>query len=510
LFVFTSLVSFSQEKKKVQILYSGYGESVEGMETNSQRLVDSVHIQHNEILMWCDTAYMYTGTNKVDAIGNVHIKQGDTLHLYARNVFYNGDTDFARAWGNVHLINKSTNIYSDTLYYDLAANISYYDDFGKIVDSTTTLTSIIGKYFIDEDNIFFYEDVVGYNDDFTLNSDTVLYNTETGRIYVTGPTTIQDTVNTLYTEDGWYDSNTGEAELNKSPSVLGETQQLDAKYIKYNDENGNGRALGTVRIEDFENKSIVLGNIVEYNETLETAMVTDSAVYMAYSDTDTLFLHADTLLTVPDTIEEEKIISAFYGVRFFRNDLQGLCDSMVYYTKDSVVQLYQNPVIWSENHQLTANLIEMKQYANAPDELRLTEKSFIISEQDSGQFDQIKGKEMIGYIVNQELNNISVNGNGQTLYYAREENEIIGLNSAESSRISIRFSEGKIYKIAFLKQPQGQLKPLIGLKEEDKLLRDFEWKISLRPVSRHDIFPRSVDKEPEEKDIPEENMIPQN
>lgn len=96
LFVFTSLVSFSQEKKKVQILYSGYGESVEGMETNSQRLVDSVHIQHNEILMWCDTAYMYTGTNKVDAIGNVHIKQGDTLHLYARNVFYNGDTDFAR------------------------------------------------------------------------------------------------------------------------------------------------------------------------------------------------------------------------------------------------------------------------------------------------------------------------------------------------------------------------------------------------------------------------------
>ena len=320
--VLTSSLSYSQEKKKVEILYSGYGESVEGMETNSQRLVDSVHISHNEILMWCDTAYMYTGTNKVDARGNVHIKQGDTLHLYARNVFYDGDIEFARAWGNVHLINKSTHIYSDTLDYDLAANISYYDDFGKIVDSTTTLTSIIGKYYIDDDNIFFYQDVVGYNDDFTLNSDTVLYNTETGRIFVNGPTTIQDTVNTLYTEEGWYDSNTGEAELLKNPFVFGETQQLGANYIKYNEDNGKGRALGAVRIEDFDNKSIVLGNTVEYDDVIETAMVTDSAVYMAYSDADTLYLHADTLLTVPDTIEDEKIISAYYGVRFFRKDLQ--------------------------------------------------------------------------------------------------------------------------------------------------------------------------------------------
>ena len=95
-----------QEKKKIEILRSGYGESVPGLDANTQRLVDSVYIRHKEVLMWCDTAYIYSGTNKVNAVGNVHIRQGDTLHLYAEYVYYNGDTDFARAWENVRLINK--------------------------------------------------------------------------------------------------------------------------------------------------------------------------------------------------------------------------------------------------------------------------------------------------------------------------------------------------------------------------------------------------------------------
>ena len=132
----------------------------------------------------------------------------------------------------------------------------------------------------------------------------------------------------------------------------------------------------------------------------------------------------------------------------------------------------------------------MKQIANAPDELHLTKNSFIISKQDSNMYDQIKGKEMIGYIVNNELKNIEVDGNGQTLYYAREKEEIIGLNRAESSRISIRFKEGKIYTISFLKAPEGELKPLLELSEEDKTLTGFEWKINLRPLSKHDIFER--------------------
>lgn len=495
-------LSFSQERKMIEILRAGSLQSNERIAANAQRLIDTVLIRHKNILVWCDSAYTYTGTNRVDAFGNVHIQQDDTLHLYARTVKYDGDRSFARAWGNVRLVNKSITVYSDTLDYDLEANTSYYDDSGKIVDSTTTITSVIGKYFIDQDLLYFYTDVVGVNKDFTLESDTVNYNTETGRINIQGPTTIRDTANTLYAEGGWYDSETGEAELLKKPLISNKTQNIAANYIKYNKENKSGTALGKVKIQDAENNSIILGEVAEYNDSLQTALVTDSAVYINYAKNDSLFLHADTLRTVPDTIEGEKIIFAYYGVRFFRTDVQGICDSMVYYTRDSVIQLHNNPVIWSDIHQLSADLIEMQQFADAPDELHLTKNSFIISKQDSGRFDQIKGKEMVGYIVNKKLNKIDVNGSGQTLYYAREENRIIGLNRSESSKIGINFKDGKIFRISFLNAPEGELKPLFELKEEDKKLKDFNWRINLRPLSRYDIFEQETIP-PQKEELPE-------
>ncbi len=497
LLLFISSLSFSQDKKRVEILRAGSLEASDRIASNAQRLIDSVLISHKNILMWCDSAYTYTGTNRVDAFGRVHIKQGDTLHLYANKVFYDGDISFARAWGNVKLINKSTTIYTDTLDYDLAANISYYDDSGRIVDSTTTITSIIGKYFINDDLLNLYKNVVVVNDKYTLHSDTVGYNTETGRITINGPTTIRDSANTLYAENGWYNSNTGEAELLKNPVVSNEKQNISAKYIKYSKETRYGKALGSVKITDIENRSIITGKVAEYNDLLETAMVTDSAVYMNYNGSDTLYLHADTLRTIPDTIADEKIVFAFHKVRFFRTDIQGICDSMVYFTRDSIIQLHKFPVLWSEIHQLSADLIEIKQFANAPDELHLSRNSFIISKQDSNMYDQIKGKDMVGYIINKKLNNIEVNGNGQTLYYAREKEQIIGLNRCESSKISIRFRDGKIYAISFLKAPEGELKPLFELKEEDKILKGFDWKINLRPISKYDIFARPVIVEPE-------------
>ncbi len=132
----------------------------------------------------------------------------------------------------------------------------------------------------------------------------------------------------------------------------------------------------------------------------------------------------------------------------------------------------------------------MRQKTDAPDEMHLRNNSFIISKLDSGQFDQIKGKEMVGFIVNKELDKIDVNGNGQTLYYAREDSAIIGLNRAESANISIKFKEGQVFKISFLKAPQGQLKPMFEISEEEKKLSGFDWKIRQRPLSKYDLFDR--------------------
>ena len=487
-----SFFSSAQERKRVDIEQADYLEADENIASNAQRLVGNVKIRHENMLMWCDSAYTYTGTNRVDAFGNVHINQNDTLNLFADKIYYNGDISFAQAIGNVILKNKSTTLYSDTLDYNLDTNIGYYDDYGKIIDSTNVLTSLIAKYFVDRDLVHFYKDVEAYSDDYTMTGDTMIYHTETGRISIVGPTTIRDSANTLYAEDGWYDSKTGEAELLKNPRVFNDKQEMSANYIKYNEKNGSGRALENVRIHDFENSSIITGNTVIYNDSLEIATVTDSALYIMYSEEDTLFLHADTLFAVPDTVPDEKIIKAYYDARFFRSDIQGICDSLVYFTKDSIVQLHHDPVVWSEVHQLSADYIEMKQKTDAPDEMILKNNSFIISKLDSGRFDQIKGRDMVGYVVNNELNKIDVNGNGQTLYYAREDSAIIGLNRAESANISIRFKDGRVFKIAFFTAPEGQLKPLFELTEEEKRFSGFDWKVSQRPLSKHDLFDRKT------------------
>ena len=490
-FLFTCILTSSQEKKRVDIEQADYLEADENIAQNAQRLVGNVRIRHKDILMWCDSAYTYTGTNRVDAFGNVHVNQGDTINLYADKIFYNGDKNFARAIRNVRLVNKSTTLFSDTLDYDIALNTGYYDDHGKIIDSTNTLTSKIGKYFIDEDLIYFYQDVKAYNDNYNLENDTLIYSTETGIIFIEGPSIIKDSAYTLYSEDGWYDSNTGEAELLKNSRIYNEDQQLKADYIKYNEADGKGHAAGSVWMEDYKNKIIVTGETADYMDKLERGMVTDSALLMMYSEEDTLFLHSDTLRTIPDTIQGEKIVMAFYGTRFFRSDIQGICDSLVYFSKDSVVQLHNNPVIWSNIHQMSSELINMKQNVNAADEIHLNKNSFIISKLDSGRFDQIKGREMVGYVVNNELKNINVNGNGQTLYYAREDSSIIGLNRAESSKISIEFKDDRIFRISFLQSPQGKLKPLFEITEEEKKLSGFEWLVHLRPLSKYDIFERN-------------------
>lgn len=492
-----SAIAPAQEKKRVDIIHADSLVISENI-ANVQRLLGKVVIQHQNIMMYCDSAYSYENSNRVDAFGHVHINQGDTLHLYARKVFYDGDRSFAQAIHDVRLEKREITLYTDTLDYDMNLNIGYYDCFGKIVDSTNTLTSKIGQYYMNEDVVHFTDSVVGFNEKYTLNSEDIKYNTKTEIIYFSSPTTIKDSSNTLYAEEGWYNTLTGNADLNKMPKIYNETQFLSARKITSDKTTGDTHALGNVFLEDYENHSIVKGQKVDYNEQTEVALVTDSAVFISYNQTDSLFLHADTIRTMPDTVEGENIVNAYYGVRFYRNDVQGVCDSMIYFTKDSLVELHDNPVLWSGIQQLSAENIKLIQHTNAPNELRLYNNSFIISEQDSGMFDQIKGKNMVGYLKNGKLDYIDVDGNGQTLYYAQEKEEIIGLNRAESSNIFIRFNDGKVYKIVFKKQPEGELIPLSELTEDKKKLSNFNWQIELRPVSKNDIFRKVIPVAPEE------------
>lgn len=552
----------AQKKTRVNILQADDLNYNEHIVANAQRLLGHVKISVNGALMWCDSMYSYTN-NTLDAFGNVHIVRGDTLNMYADYVNYNGNIKLAKARRNVRLIDKQVTLTTDSLDYTMVNDLASYNYSGTVKDSTNVLKSKIGQYYVNEKKAYFKTNVDVVTKDYKVKSDTLIYFTNTKKVFLEGPTHIFNEKDTLYAEYGWYDSMKSYAHLTKRPRIWNVKQNVKADSIYYDKQNGEGLAMGHARIQDIENRIIVLGNRVQYNDLTKIASASDSAVLIQYSETDSLYLHADLLRTMPDTTTTKKtnpllkttpkilagttpidtlapmalpidtivtppktapvpaqtlvapaaaldtlvkstvvtdkmipktkndarLVLAYYRVRFFRKDFQGKCDSLAYWSKDSTIQLYTGPVIWSEKNQITANYIEMINRTKDPDEIRMKDDAFIISmEDDSLRFNQIKGKNMTGFVSKNELYRIDVAGNGQSNYYARDKTGIIGLNKAESSNITIYMNKGKVKKIVFIKSPEGELKPLDQLEEGDKLLPGFKWQEDIRPKNKEDIF----------------------
>lgn len=502
----TPLHSQTKTKKKITIENADSLLYNEAIIKNAQRLIGNVKMAHKDILVFCDSAWSFSSTNTVDAFGNVHIIKNDTLHMYARFIHYDGDNGIANARNNVKLKDPTLTLTTDSLDFDMKEEIGYYNYGGQIVDSTNTLTSIIGRYYSKKKELFFKDSVKLINDDYVMTSDTMRYNTETEVVYIVGPTRIIGDSTYLYSENGWFDTKNNLSELLKNSTVRRGDTQLEADYIFYNDNTGDGTAKGNVIINDFSNNIIIAGQNTTYNDFSKYAMVTDSALFIQCFENDSLFLHAETLQTQPDTAGvNQKIFTTYYNVRYYKDDMQGICDSLKYYTKDSTTQLYTQPVLWSENNQMSADFIEVETNAEPPNFIYLTNNSFIIQKVDSSKFNQIKGKNMVGYITGNSLSKIDVNGNGQSIYYPVDEDDYIGVNKAESSNIVLYLKENKINRISFVKSPVGTMKPLMDKVEAETMLEGFDWREKERPISRYDIF-RNKDGEPVPEILPKSNI----
>jgi lipopolysaccharide export system protein LptA len=446
-----------KKKRRIDIENADLYTYDEKIKANAERLIGNVRFRHNDVLMLCDSAYSYRDTNMVDAFGNVHIIRGDTLNLYGDKLNYNGNNKLAKVRGNVKLIDKSITLTTDALDFDLAGNIGYYTTRGKIVDTANVLTSITGKYYSNENLFFFKDSVVLTNKDFVLHSDTLKYNSKTERAFIVGPTTITGTKKegVLYSEDGWYDTRKNVAELYKASKITNKDLILEGDTLFYDRATGNGRGKHRVKLTDTTNKVVVNGKYGIFNEKSKIAFVTDSAVFVQYGEKDTLYMHADTLRTKPDTLfvkkdtsdlkkKDAKFFMAYRKVRFYKSDLQGECDSLSYQMKDSTIFMFYDPVLWSKKDQMTAEKIQYISKNPGPDIARLERNAFIIMSEDSMRFNQISGKLIVGQIFDKKLRYADVNGNAQTLYYLKENNNYTGMNRLLSSKIRIHMKDNQI------------------------------------------------------------------
>ncbi len=504
LMVFWGLIltsnAYAQKKSKVFIDRADHFRFDENINKDVQRLIGNVIIRQDSALFYCDSAYLNDQTNSFEAFNSVHIKVNDTVDVYSDRLLYDGNTKIAELFDNVKLVDKNTVLTTEHLIYNRITKTAYYDVGGKIVNDENNLTSKIGLYFTTSRTFHFRKDVVLVNPDQETYSDTLIYNTNTEIAYFVGPTVIRSDENIVYCENGWYDTKNDLSKLNQRPRISNMEQTIVADSLDYDNELFFGKAFGNIEIIDTVHNMIIKGNYGEFWDKQGKAFITDKVYAITYDKKDSLFIHADTFWVYFDKERQAKKMSAYYGVRFYRTDLQGKCDSLDYRMSDSTIHLYRDPVLWSGKNQLTADSISIAVVNNKIDSLVMYNSAFIISNDTTDTFNQIKGKNMVAYFIRNELSKINVDGNAQTVYYVREEDGyLVGINLAESSTMQIRVKDNQIQNISYQSSPEETMYPKDKLSNKQTVLKGFTWQQHLRPLKKEDIFIRPEEKTAEEE-----------
>ena len=456
----------------------------------AQRLIGNVIFEHEGTLLYCDSAYLFDATNKMQAFSNVKII-GDSTTITGNTANYDGSTKIADIVGNVRMVDPSTILTTNALTYDLNNKIASYTTGGKIIGrkNKNELTSIIGQYKSTLKTLFFRKDVVLINPDYTMKSDTLQYNTANETAYFFGPTTIVSKENTIFCKLGYYNTKTDISQFEKKARIESKNQSIEANQIYYNRNAGIGKARKNVIISDTTEKLILTGNKADYFEKEDKIILTDSAAMQKEMNGDTLFLHGDTLRSYIDTVIKKRILYAYYKVKFFKKDFQGAADSLIYSEIDSTIRLFGKPILWNEVNQLTADTVYIQMANNEIEKLFLNKAAFIVSQEDSLHFNQLKGKKITGYFYKSELKKIDIRGNGESIYFAADnDSAYIGVNKAVCTDMLIYLDSNKVQSITFIAQPVATLYPVNEIPWQELQLKGFKWFGEKRPKRKEDIF----------------------
>ncbi|MDR2473616.1 MAG: hypothetical protein LBD53_08690 [Tannerella sp.] len=510
------------QKTKVELLRAD--EQIFNRRISDQRqlLMGNVVFRHDSSYMYCDSAYFYEQDKSLEAFSRVRMEQGDTLFVYGDYLHYDGNVEIARMRRNVRMINikidtanvnarDSMTLYTDSLDYNRITNIGYYFNGGKLVDSTNVLTSVYGQYstatkialFNDSVVLTNYKDVLLADTNFILHSDTLEYSTDSRIATILGPSVIESDSGTILTSHGWFNTQNNTSQLLDYSEVLSGNRYLTGKILKMNRETGVGEAFNNMSIRDTTQKITITGNYGYFEDKNDYAFATDSALALEYSQGDTLYLHADTLELT--TVDSARILRAFTGVRFYRDDIQGVCDYMRFNSKDSILYMYGDPVLWNENQQLFGDSIIVYMSDSTVEYVHVPSGAFVVQKVDSGYHNQLGGSDLKAYFVGKAIEHIDIDGNAESIFFPLErDSTMVGLNYTQSSYLSIWLKENKLEKMKIWPQPKGYLIPIHLIQSEQMTLKRFVWHGDIRPTDRHDVFrttPIKTDKPPTDQEL---------
>ncbi len=450
---------------------------------------NQVFFTHEGINVWCDQAIFYEKDQFFKALGNVKMKQGDSITLTSKYAEYDGETQFAFASNQVNLKTKTSRLTTDTLFFKRDVQQVFYRSGGTVRDSGTTITSKVGRYFLEQEKLSFLHDVLVNHPEYTINSSQLNYFTQSKHAYLYGPSTITGKETQIYCERGFYDTQRDEGYFVKNSTVNYKNRKLEGDSIYFNRSKNFASATNNIRVTDTINHSILTGHYAEVYREKDSVFITKRALGAIKQENDTLFVHSDTLMITGPT--KQRLIRGFRDTRFYKKDMNGKCDSIVVNEQLGISKLLGKPVVFSGENQLTGDTIHLLNHpkTNKLDSLKVFYNAFMIQKDSLGGFNQVKGKEMFGLFEKDELKEINFIKNTETIFYSRDDKQqLIGINTVISSSIKIEFEDQEIAKIYYYKNPKQILYREEDLPKNARKLKGFNWRGNERLESKNDLF----------------------
>jgi lipopolysaccharide export system protein LptA len=462
-------VGWAQERERTLIHIEHANQLHKTAGSEAVRLIGNVHIRHDSTHFYCDSAYYYEAMNSFDAFQNVHIKINDSIDMYSRTMKYDGNLRFAEFFDNVRMKDDSTLLRTEYMTYDRNRHLASYPHHGITTRGDKQLVSEIGFYRDDMKEFRFFKTVEVTSPKYQMFTDTLYYNTRIDKMWLQGGGLMKNENN----------------------------QEIEADSMLYDCQKHFTKAVNNIQITDTAYNVIMYGQYAELWEKTGFSFATDSAYVVYYDGGDSLFIASDTMFYhfKAELNEEEKIIGRRH-VRFYKSDMQGQCDTMTFLMADSVIRMRVDPVLWTDNSQITGDRIDIKTAHHAIDSLFQKGNAFIISKDSIEGYNQINGNEMVSKFKDSSIDHVNVTESSKVISWLREDDgSLIGINKSSSKNMKILMDDQSISLIKYYQDIDETLYPEKDLKEKDRYLDGFIWREEERPKDKEGIFLRVLPTE---------------
>lgn len=460
-------------------------------------LVGNVLMKQNNTLFYCDSAIQNVFTNQVEAFGNIHINDNDSVFTYSQYMKYDGNVKIAQLKNKVRLTDGKGVLTTEALDYQVDQQIGTYLDGGKVVNGESVLTSKIGIYYAVTKEVYFQKNVKLVDPEYRMTTDSLLYNVNTEVANFVSPTTINDGKTKIETKSGSYDLKNGQASFTKRPIIIDSVQTVIADSIFYNKISQEGIASGDVTYRDSAQGISMRAGAAQFNNQSKSINAFKRPIMALKQNTDSIYIAADTLFsaylkkdsTKKIMVDTIRFFRAYYDVKIFSDSLQGKSDSLYYSAFDSTFSFYKDPVIWAQGSQISGDTIYLVTKNKKPDQVFVNENAYSINRTNEGLFNQLKGTNLNGQFINGEIDFLRAKGNSESLYYLQDDDSsYIGMNYAMADAITMKFINKELKRVSWVNSVSGTTFPMNKIPDDKKQLRNFKWQDALRPKTLADLY----------------------